>query len=129
MSRTMTQSNNPVRSSDAPRASAFAEEHLTLSILHPLQFQDIWRGASSTPERELAVAVLENATTELRNNRYARGRRCQRYYMQAYQWIASDDREWPFSFVNLCEFLALSPQALRQELLGEPAGHRVAEAA
>ena len=127
MSRTNKRSN--YLAPDTHRLSGFAEEHLPLSILHPLQFQDIWRGGSHSPERELAVAVLENAAADLRNHRYARRRRRQRFYMQAYQWVASDDREWPFSFVNLCDFLKLSPVALREELLREPTERRVAEAA
>ena len=114
-----------------PRVPGFAEEHLPLSILHPVQFAEIWRGSGHSPERELAAAVLENAMADLRNYRYARRRRRQRFYMAGVQWVASDDREWPFSFVNLCEFLKLSPDALREELLHEyPAvERRVAEAA
>ncbi|MGD9764742.1 MAG: hypothetical protein AB7V27_13590 [Candidatus Binatia bacterium] len=102
---------------DSARVPGFPEEHLPLTILHPLQFHDIWRGPCQSPERALAVAVLENAANDLRKYRYARQRQGQRFYMQAYQWVASDDREWPFSFVNLCEFLKASPEALREELL------------
>jgi hypothetical protein len=114
---------------DVTRVPGFPEENLPVSILHPLQFAELWSGTSHSPERELAAAVLENAAADLRNYRYARRRRRQRFYMQAYQWVASDDREWPFSFVNLCEFLKLSPDALREELLREPVERRIAEAA
>jgi hypothetical protein len=96
---------------------AFVEEQFPNSILHPRQFRDIWHGDGHSPERELAAAVLDAAISDLRNYRYARRRRRQRMYWQTYQWVASNDREWPFSFVNICEFLRLSPAALRARLL------------
>lgn len=112
------------------RVPGFPDEHLPLTILHPMQFHDIWRGPQQSPEHALAAAVLGNAADDLRKGRYARGRQRQRFYMQAYQWVASDDREWPFSFVNLCEFLKASPEALRETLLnGAPSPRRVSEAA
>jgi len=47
-----------------------------------------------------------------------------------YQWVASDCRQWPFSFVNICEILDLSPQALRAQLLdAQDAGSAKAQAA
>ena len=105
------------RANDVTRVPGFAEEHLPNAILHPVQFRDIWNGEGHSPERELAAAVLENAVADLRNYRYARRRRRQRLYWQAYEWVASDAREWPFSFVNICEFLCLSPAAMREQLL------------
>jgi len=118
------------RAHDVPRVPGFAEEYLPHTVLHPEQFRDIWNGGGVSPERELAAAVLDGAASDLQKYRYARRRRRQRLYWQAYQWVASDDREWPFSFVNICESLRLSPEAFRARLLspadGEP---QVAEAA
>jgi hypothetical protein len=88
------------------------------AILDPAQFRDIWSGAGHSPERELAAAVLDAAVVDLQKYRYARGRGRQRMYWQTYQWVASSDREWPFSFINICETLRLSPEALRARLLG-----------
>ena len=110
------------RANDVPRGAGFAEDHLPHTILHPAQFRDIWNGEGHSPERELASAVLEAAAADLRNYRYARRRRRQRLYWQAYDWVASDNREWPFTFVNICEFLQLSPVALREQLL-QPSVH------
>lgn len=118
------------RVNDGPRVPGFAEDRLPHTILHPAQFRDIWNGEGYSPERELAAAVLEAAAADLRNYRYARRRRRQRLYWQTYDWVASDEREWPFSFVNICEFLCLSPAALREFLLDPSDGERqVAEAA
>jgi hypothetical protein len=98
----------------------------------PVQFRDLWVGSSDSPERELAAAVIAVAAHDLRTNRYARRGPRQRLYVRAYQWLTSEDREWPFSFVNLCELLKLSPAAVREHLLdlSEPATpSRAAEAA
>lgn len=118
------------RASDVPRVAGFAEDHLPHTILHSTQFGDIWNGQGHSPERELAAAMLDAAASDLRNYRYARRRRRQRLYWQTYQWVASDDREWPFSFVNLCDFLRISPASLRERLLHPSYCERlVAEAA
>jgi hypothetical protein len=86
------------------------------------QFRDVWAEQLPVPERELAAAVIEAAATDLRHCRFAPTRDLQRRYCRAPRWVASDDREWPFSFVNLCEALRISPEALRAQLLFPAAG-------
>ena len=97
------------------------EEFLNPEIIRPVQFDSIWRRSSHlTPERLLLVAMLEQAASDLSNFRFRPRRRAQRIYLDAYQWVTSDDRSHPFSFVNLCEALKLSPAALRAGMLGRP---------
>jgi hypothetical protein len=84
--------------------------------LDAVQVRDIWW------RQKLAAAVLEVAAVDLLKYRYARGRSSQRVYWQAYQWVASSDREWPMSFINICDYLDLSPQALRARLLTPASG-------
>jgi len=87
----------------------------------PSQFDDIWRHSRAiTPERELALAVLTQAVLDLHKFRFARRRRPQRFYMEAYLWVAADEREWPFSFLNLCDGLGLDVDGLRERLLAPP---------
>jgi hypothetical protein len=94
------------------------EELLKPEATLPVQFHEIWHGHRPvTPERTLVVVVLWQAAVDLQKYRFARRRKQQRLYMQAYRWMASDDRSWPYSFVNLCEVLKLSPECLREELL------------
>ncbi len=84
----------------------------------PIQFQDIWhRTRNIGAERALVLAVVWQAVADLQKFRFARRRRQQRMYMEAYRWVASDDREWAFSFANLCDALDLSVESLRAELL------------
>jgi hypothetical protein len=40
-------------------------------------------------------------------------------YLDAYRWLTSDDCSWPFSFLNVCQLLHLSPEAVREEQLGD----------
>lgn len=112
-------------------ASAVLEEILGPEPALPSQFGDVWhRSRSITPERQLALAVLWQAVLDLRKFRYARRRRQQRFYMEAYGWVASDAGEWPYSCANLCDALGISLSAVRTRLLEDwtPAGATIDDA-
>jgi hypothetical protein len=95
-----------------------SEEVLAPELMLPVQFQQLWHVSSATsPERSLALRVVLQAANDLRAFRYARGRRRQQLYMDAYSWLLSDDRRWPYSFLNLCGAMGLSAEAVRQELI------------
>ena len=94
------------------------DDALVPPVVRPVQFHDIWsRSGAISPERSLALAVLEEALNDLARYRFATGRRGQRFYWEAYAWIASDDRAWPFSFVNLCEATGLAVDPIRRRVL------------
>ncbi len=96
------------------------EELLIPEPALPVQFKEIWhRSRAISPDRALILAVLWQAADDLQKYRFARRRQQQRLYMEAYEWVASGDRRWPYSFINLCEVLQLSPEALREGLLGD----------
>jgi hypothetical protein len=40
-----------------------------------------------------------------------------RLFKEAENWIVDNDREWLFSFINICDALAIDPHYLRQGLL------------
>jgi hypothetical protein len=84
----------------------------------PAQFYAIWSHSTYIPpERELALAVMEQAIDDLAHNRFAKARRGQRAYWDAYDWVAAEDREWPFSFLNLCDALGLHVESTRRRVL------------
>jgi hypothetical protein len=86
----------------------------------PVQFHDIWhRTRYVSPERALVLAVAWQAVIDLQKHRFAARRRQQRLYMEAYRWVASDDRQWPYSFCNVADVLNVAPERLRAQLLGE----------
>lgn len=100
--------------------SSVPEDVLIPEAAIPSQFRDIWhRSRAISPERALAIAVLEQAVFDLHKYRFAKRRRHQRLYMEAYKWVASDDQSWPYSFVGLCDALDLAPEWLRPRLLNE----------
>jgi hypothetical protein len=105
----------------------FLDELLKPEATLPVQFQGMWHGGKPvTPERALMIVVLWQAASDLQKFRFARSRKQQRLYMEAYKWVASNDCGWPYSFVNLCEALKLSPEYLRAGML---AGRPVARSA
>jgi hypothetical protein len=68
-------------------------------------------------EAALAKGVLDQAKRDLRRFRTARDRIGREIYADAFRWVTSDDSWWPYSFLNVCESLGLSPEVLRWELL------------
>lgn len=107
-----------------------AEDVLVPMAMRPVQFQEIWsRSRAVSGERGLALAVVQEALDDLARYRFARRRRPQRLYAEAYAWVASDDRSWPYSFVNLCEVLGLAVEPIRRRVLTPPLSRASAPAA
>ncbi len=78
----------------------------------------MWSGTSErAAEFKLALAVLEQAVEDLQRHRGACAAERQRLYVQARRWVASNDRRWPYSFMNVCDMLNLSPGRVRTKLL------------
>ena len=71
------------------------------------------------PERELAAAVVRRAKNDMRRFRSQRREKGKSLYVDARNWIASNDRSWPYSFLNLCDALHLQADLIRAELLGD----------
>jgi hypothetical protein len=65
----------------------------------------------------LAKGVLAQAKQDLRRFRGVPDRIGREMYRDAYSWVASNDFAWPYSFLNVCEALGLSPEVQRMELL------------
>lgn len=75
--------------------------------------------AAPTPEKGLAAGVLKQAARDLRRFRGAsRGLR-RELYLDAHSWITAHDFFWPYSFVNVCKLLDVSPDVVRAEILAD----------
>jgi hypothetical protein len=79
-----------------------------LKVALPSQPGGRMRGAAR-PELRLLVAVFEDAWSCL-------GSRHAKEFREACEWLLDDARDWPFSFVNVCEVLGLDANAVRLRL-------------
>src|SRR5258708_10132386 len=78
--------------------------------------------ASGTNQKDLAVGVLKQAAPDLRRFHGATSAIERELYLDAYSWLTSDDCSWPFSFLNVCQLLNLTPDIVRQALVADAAG-------
>jgi hypothetical protein len=62
---------------------------------------------------DLVVAVLEDAMKTYKQgiDSPVPARRVEAFRVEA--WVASDDTDWPFAFVNVCEAVGLDPDYVR----------------
>ena len=72
-----------------------------------------------TSQKDLAAGILKQAGLDLRRFHDATSEIEREFYLDAYRWVMSDDCSWPFSFLNVCQLLKLSPEILRQDLLDD----------
>ncbi len=85
--------------------------------LLPAQFYAAFRhGSAVRGEKHLMLAVLEDALNCYQKYAFAKDGYARQIFIEASEWIYSDDREWPFSFENICEILEINPEYLRRGL-------------
>ena len=73
-------------------------------------------GRPMRPEEGLAVAVLANAVGTLKHYAVAENGAGRRVYAEVDEWFACDDTNHPFTFVAICDLLALDVAYLRSGL-------------
>jgi hypothetical protein len=85
-------------------------------ILTSQQYYD--QGTSGRqPERSLMFAVLLDAVECFQKYSLLDDEYATRLCRETEMWILEENREWPFSFVNICEAFEINPAYLRQGLL------------
>ena len=85
-------------------------------ILAAQDFDRIHRSRSRSPERDLMLAILEEALNDYQRCFRARDNKGRKRFADARAWILNTDSEWIFSFINCCELLGIEPGYLRQGL-------------
>jgi hypothetical protein len=86
-------------------------------IMLPAQYFAVLRkSAPQGPEYLLVLAMLQDAVECVQKYRFAMDPNGRELYTDAHDWIASDDRQWPFSFENVCDILKINPEYLRTGL-------------
>ncbi len=87
--------------------------------------------AGGIPEKRLLIAMLADAVNCFQRHGMSPGRGNRRAARESEVWIMSRDRDWPFSFENVCEFLEIDASYVRaslvrwrahQRLCGPPSG-------
>lgn len=90
---------------------------LAPELVLPSQFHTgVRNDASLRPEKRLMLAVLEEAVGDYQRCLVATGNEARRLFRDAEDWFASDDTEWPYSFVNICNALELDVGYVRAGL-------------
>jgi hypothetical protein len=69
------------------------------------------------PEKSLMFAVLLDAVECFQKYLFLHDKYSNRLFRETENWILENDREWLFSFINICEALAIDPHYLRKGLL------------
>lgn len=86
-------------------------------IMLPAQYFAVLRKvAPQGPEYNLLVAMLQDAVECFQKYRFAADENGRELYTEAHDWIASEDRKWPFSFENVCAILKLEASYVRRGL-------------
>jgi hypothetical protein len=86
------------------------------TLLPEQYFAEYPRDNGTHRERYLMVAVLRDAVECHQKYALTRSPRGRTLFAEAVGWIESTDREWPFSYENICEVLGLDPTYLRRGL-------------
>ena len=82
------------------------------------QYPPVMRTDYAEPERELMLAVLEDAIYCFQSYASAQDSIRTRLFLQAKEWLMEDDDEqWLFSFANICAVFSFSPHYIRAGLL------------
>lgn len=63
------------------------------------------------------LAVLEDAVATLARNACGATKAERRALEEVESWCRAEDRNWPFSFLNICETLGLDPHCFRNGLI------------
>ena len=79
--------------------------------------ETIRRKSHLEPEKELMLAVLEQAILSYQTNFFKKTRRQENLLREVEQWIWADNQHWLYSFDTICETLDISPTFLRGKLL------------
>ncbi len=83
--------------------------------LLPAQFYAAFRGGVHVKgEKRLMLAVLQDALDCYQKYAFSKDGPGRQLFADAESWILCDDRDWYYSFENICETLEINPEYLRR---------------
>ena len=88
-----------------------------IDVLATQQYREQWHGTGNLQsEKKLMFAVLVDAIECFQKYAVLPGPYARRLSENAEEWIFENNRDWPFSFVNVCEAMEIDPSYLRKGL-------------
>jgi hypothetical protein len=104
--------------SNDTRFDAIALAIFQADSLIPEQFHATYKSkACLAPEKSLMLAVLHDAVTCFQENLQAHDKRKRGLFLEAEEWILSEDNLYLFSFQNVCASLGFDASYMRRGLL------------
>jgi hypothetical protein len=97
-------------------ASVRVDAFIAPEVMLPSQFFSAVASGIERPEKRLMLAVLQDAVAMLLKHAGSARSGPRRLVREAEQWINARNRDWPFSFENICGVLDLDPAAVREGL-------------
>lgn len=86
-------------------------------VMLPVQFYDALRRKHELEgEKLLMFAVLEDGVESYMKYLNSPTRKGQNRFREAEEWIEREDKQWLFSFDNVCEALDIAPEYMRRGL-------------
>ncbi len=86
------------------------------ALLPAQYYETLQRSDYLQPDKQLMLAVLDNALECLQKHLLARSRKGRRLFRESEEWVLETDSDWIFSFENICQFLDLDPAYLRKRV-------------
>ena len=107
--------NSSERTWDAAIAAS-AGVRFEPETMMPSQVFDSRLGAALQPEKRLLLAVLEDAVAVYQRHLLSARDHERAEFEETTGWIWSEDRTWPFAFLNVCDHLELEGDHIRAGL-------------
>src|ERR1700682_2201460 len=92
------------------------------ALILPSQFFELVGKCRFTSEQRLMLAVLADAINILQDWRSSLSVRKRRLFVEAARWVMTREKNFPFSFDNVCDALEISSKALPHLLSSRAAG-------
>ena len=94
-----------------------------IHVMLPVQYLQKAGHRRMEPQKRLMIAVLQTVIDDCQgsSSRQAAGLPVPldgKAYAEARAYLASTDRDWPFTFENLCDALGLDAGSFRRRLTG-----------
>jgi hypothetical protein len=95
---------------------------MTDASVTELYFDTLRRTLHLEPEKDLLIAILEDAIHTYRKYGRARDSEGKKQFRETEEWIMGGGNGWIFSFNNVCELLGLNPDYIRRGLRHSASG-------